>query len=88
MAEIQITIRRKSTGESWRVQLQDDAPVSSLVPALITQLGWPATAQDGSPVTYQLHTADFQAIADDQTLAAAGVQDGDEVMVTEQYTAG
>lgn len=66
-----------------------DAAAAQLVAKLIQMLDLPTTGADGQPISYQLrHVASGAVLADQQMLAAAGLQDGDEVQLVTGAEAG
>lgn len=76
------------TGNKRReARIAAQAPVSELIPALITALGLPVTDPSGRAVTYHLAFGDRQ-LQPDETLESADVQDGAAVTLVPELVAG
>jgi uncharacterized ubiquitin-like protein YukD len=67
----------------------DDARSIRLIAKLIELLGLPVTGPDGQPLSYTFHhRASGRQLRDDETLAEAGVADGDTLRLVAEITAG
>jgi uncharacterized ubiquitin-like protein YukD len=67
----------------------DDARSIRLIAKLIELLGLPVTGPDGQPLSYKFHhRASGRQLRDDETLAEAGVADGDTLRLVAEITAG
>lgn len=67
----------------------DDAPVIRLIARLVELMELPLTGPDGQPLSYKFHyKAGGRQLKDDETLASAGVNDGDTLRLIAEITAG
>jgi len=70
-------------------ELPDDAPVNRIMAVLVERLNLPKNSPDGQPMSYKFHhKASGKQLSDEQTLAEAGVKDGDVLRVVPEITAG
>jgi uncharacterized ubiquitin-like protein YukD len=87
-AEIPVTIVLPSGG-SRSADVPRDVPVRELIPELTTSLQLPTTGPDGRPTSYRLDSKALgRELREDETLASAGIPDGDRLMLTADVTAG
>ncbi len=87
-AEIPVTIVLPSGG-SRSADVPRDVPVHDLIPELTTSLQLPTTGPDGRPTSYRLDSKALgRELREDETLASAGIPDGDRLMLTADVTAG
>ena len=79
-----------ATGNKRRsVELPDDAPINRIIAALVDRMNLPRKSPDGQLMSYKFHhKATGSQLLDDQTLADAGVRDGDVVRLQAEITAG
>jgi uncharacterized ubiquitin-like protein YukD len=69
--------------------LPDDAPVRRVISKLIELMKLPATGPDGAPLSYRFHhKASGRQLSDAETLASAGVKEGDVLRLTPEIIAG
>ncbi len=88
MADVPVTIVLPSGG-SRSAEVPTDVPVKELVPELTTSLQLPTTGPDGRPTGYRLDSKALgRELKEEETLAAAGVPQGDRLMITADVTAG
>lgn len=67
----------------------DDAPAIRLIARLIELMGMPLTGPDGQPLSYKFHhRSSGRQLRDEETLAQAGVNDGDTLRLVAEITAG
>jgi uncharacterized ubiquitin-like protein YukD len=70
-------------------ELPDDAPVNRIMAVLIERMSLPKNSPDGQPMSYKFHhKATGKQLSDEQTLAEAGVKEGDVLRVVPEITAG
>ncbi len=70
-------------------ELPDDAPVNRIMTVLIERMSLPKNSPDGQPMSYKFHhKATGKQLSDEQTLADAGVREGDVLRVVPEITAG
>jgi uncharacterized ubiquitin-like protein YukD len=87
-SDIPVTIVLPSGG-SRTAEVPKDVPVKELIPELTTSLELPTTGPDGRPTSYRLDSKALgRELREDETLASAGVPNGDRLMVTADVTAG
>jgi uncharacterized ubiquitin-like protein YukD len=71
------------------VEVPVDAPVNRVIAVLIERMSLPRHSPDGQLMSYKFHhKATGRQLLDDQTLAAAGVRDGDILRLQPEITAG
>ena len=89
MATINVTVLDSTENKRVPVELPDDAPANKLLAVLIEKLSLPKSGPDGGPLSYKFHHKNSgKQIQEQQTLAAAGVQDGDTLRLQPEITAG
>jgi len=89
MANINITVYDSTENKRVPVEVPDDAPANKIIVILIDKLRLPKNGPDGAPLSYKFHHKNSgRQIQDAQTLAAAGVQDGDILRLQPEITAG
>ena len=88
MSDTSITIVLPSGG-SRNAEIPNDITVKDLLPELTTSLELPVTGPDGRPVSYRLDSKALgRELKEVETLAQAGVPEGDRLMMTADVTAG
>jgi hypothetical protein len=66
-----------------------DAPAIRLIARLIDLMQLPVIGPDGQPLSYKFHhRSSGRQLRDDETLAAASVQNGDTLRLVAEITAG
>jgi uncharacterized ubiquitin-like protein YukD len=71
------------------VEVPVDAPVNRVIAVLIERMSLPRHSPDGQLMSYKFHhKGTGRQLLDDQTLAAAGVRDGDILRLQPEITAG
>ncbi|HOD49334.1 MAG TPA: EsaB/YukD family protein [Candidatus Hydrogenedentes bacterium] len=89
MAMINVTVFDSTENKRIPVELPDDAPVIKLVSILVQRLSLPQNGPDGAPLSYKFHHKNSgRQLQEQQTLAEAGVQDGDILRLQPEITAG
>ena len=88
MAQLRVVIVDQTGAKKTPVELPDDVEMRRLIPALVAKMGLP-TSQAGQPLPYALdHRRSGKRLHDEDTLASAGVQPNDELLLLPQVTAG
>jgi len=88
MPELTITIIQPH-GSARVAEVPDDVPVKDLVMELTSLLKLPTIGPDGRPMGYRLDSKALgRELAEDQTLADAGVPENDRLVLTADITAG
>lgn len=89
MATINVTVYDSTENKRVPVELPDDAPSNKIIVVLIQKLRLPTNGPDGAPLSYKFHHKNSgRQIQDAQTLADAGVKDGDILRLQPEITAG
>jgi hypothetical protein len=70
------------------VELPDDEPVNRILVKLAEVMNLPLKHPDGQLMVYKFHHAEAGQLRDEQTLAMAGVQNGDKVRIYPELIAG
>lgn len=89
MSTIRMRVSDISGSRINEVEAPDDIAVNRLLVVLIERLNLPINSPDGQLMSYKLHHRRSGAqLLDNQTLGQAGVQDGDELRLQPEITAG
>lgn len=89
MTTLALTIHDATGTRSQVVDVPADAPVARLVAVLVDRMKFPRQGPDGQLLSYKLqHRASGRQLLEKQTLADAGVQDGDVLRLMPEITAG
>ena len=89
MGKVNVTIVDVTGNKEQQADIPDDAPVRRIISKLVQMMNLPATSPDGQPMSYKFHhKASGKQLADDQTLADAGVKEGDVLRLQPEITAG
>jgi uncharacterized ubiquitin-like protein YukD len=70
------------------VVLPDDQPVDRILVKLAEKMSLPARHPDGRMLVYKFHHPTAGQLRDEQTLAMAGVQNGDVLRIYHEMIAG
>lgn len=89
MSTLTITITDASGSKSQEATVPADAPVIRLIAKLIELMRLPMIGPDGMALSYKFHhRSSGRQLRDDETLASAGVTDGDVIRLVAEITAG
>lgn len=89
MAKIDVTIFDATGNKQQEVSLPDDASVKRILEALLPKMKMPLTGPDGEPISYKFHhKSSGKQLSENQTLAQAGVKNGDILRLFPEITAG
>jgi len=89
MARISVIIIDATGNKEQEAVLPDDAPVKRIMEALLPKMKMPLNGPDGDPLSYKFHhKASGKQLSENQTLAEAGVKDGDVLRLYPEITAG
>jgi len=89
MAKINVTIIDATGNKETQATLPDDAPVRKIMEALLPRMKMPLDGPDGEPLSYKFHhKASGKQLSENQTLAQAGVKEGDVLRLYPEITAG
>ncbi len=88
MTDLNVTIIMPSGG-ARTAEVPDDVSIHDLLGELTSLLKLPSVGPDGRPMFYRLDSKSLgRELKDDETLATAGVQENDRLMLTADITAG
>ncbi len=89
MAMVRIKILDISGSRVSEVEAPDDVSINRLLIVLVERLNLPLNSPDGQLMSYKLHHRPTGSqLLDSQTLAQAGVKNGDELRLHPEITAG
>jgi len=89
MANLHVRVVDVSGSKATEVEAPDDVPVNRLLIVLIERMSLPLNSPDGQLMSYKLHLKrSGTQLLDQQTFAQAGVQNGDELRLQPEITAG
>ncbi|HVR39216.1 MAG TPA: EsaB/YukD family protein [Thermoanaerobaculia bacterium] len=89
MSTTRIKVLDVSGSRARDVDAPDDVAVNRIVALLVEKMSLPLNSPDGQIMSYKLHhRRTGQQLLDGQTLAEAGVIEGDEVRLQPEITAG
>ena len=84
-----VTVYDSTENKRVPVELPDDAPSSKIIAVLVQKLRLPTNGPDGAPLSYKFHHKNSgRQVQDAQTLAEAGVAEGDILRLQPEITAG
>ena len=89
MGKVNVTIIDVTGNKEQQADIPDDAPVRRIITKLVQMMNLPATGPDGQPMSYKFHhKASGRQLGDEETLAEAGVKEGDVLRLQPEITAG
>ena len=89
MQTITIEVWDATANKKQLVELPADAPVNRVVAVLVDKMNLPRNSPDGQLMSYKFqHRASGRQLLDEETLASAGVSDGDILRLLPEITAG
>ena len=89
MPSIQIRVSDISGSRMHTVEAPDDIAINRLLVVLVERMNLPLNSPDGQLMSYKLHhRRSGRQLLDQQTLAEAGVQPGDDIRLQPEITAG
>jgi hypothetical protein len=89
MNTITIEVWDATGNKKQLVELPRDAPVNRVIAVLVEKMNLPRHSPDGQLMSYKFqHRASGRQLLDEETLASAGVRDGDIVRLQPEITAG
>ena len=78
-----------SGSRATEVEAPDDVAINRVLAVLVERMNLPLNSPDGQLMSYKLHhRRSGRQLLDHQTLADAGVVDGDELRLQPEITAG
>jgi hypothetical protein len=89
MSTLNVTISDATGSKEQAATVPGDAPAIRVIAKLIELMQLPLTGPDGQPLSYKFHhRGSGRQLRDDDTLAQAGVVDGDTLRLVAEITAG
>jgi uncharacterized ubiquitin-like protein YukD len=89
MSYITIEVWDATGNKKQLVELPGDAPVNRVIAVLVEKMNLPRYSPDNQLMSYKFqHRASGRQLLDEETLASAGVQNGDIVRLQPEITAG
>jgi hypothetical protein len=89
MSDITIEVWDATGNKKQLVQLPEDAAVNRVIAVLVKKMNLPQHSPDGQLMSYKFqHRASGRQLLDSETLASAGVREGDIVRLQPEITAG
>ncbi|MCP4156950.1 MAG: hypothetical protein GY757_55065 [bacterium] len=86
---LRLRILDVSGRRSIEVEAPDDVPINRIILLMVEKMDLPINSPDGQIMSYKLHhRRTASQLLDDQTLLEAGVNDGDELRLQPEITAG
>ena len=86
---ILVTFLDQTGAKSVKAKISSTVTVRKILPNIITKMQLPVTAPDGTPMSYSLdHKEGGKRLQEEQTLPAAGVGEGDHLIVYPEIVAG
>ena len=86
---LEVTFLDQTGGKSVKAVIAETVPVRRILPNVITKMNLPLIGPDGQPMSYSLdHKEGGRRLTEDQTLPAAGVGQGDHLIVYPEIVAG
>ncbi len=89
MSNISIEVWDATGNKKQTVELPSDAAVNRVIAVLVEKMNLPRNSPDGQMMSYKFqHRASGRQLLDEQTLASAGVSEGDILRLQPEITAG
>ncbi len=89
MADIRIEVWDATGNKRQSVELPAEAAVNRVIAVLVDKMNLPQRSPDGQMMSYKFHhKASGRQLQDEQTLASAGVNNGDILRLQPEITAG
>jgi hypothetical protein len=89
MGSVRVQVVDVSGSRSSHVEAPDDVAIERILVLLIERLNLPLNSPDGQLMSYKLHhRRSGTQLLETQTFAEAGVQEGDELRLQPEITAG
>jgi hypothetical protein len=89
MADIKIEVWDTTGNKKQLVELPSEASVNRVIAVLVDRMNLPRHSPDNQLMSYKFHhRASGRQLLDEETLASAGVRDGDILRLQPEITAG
>ena len=89
MPQMNVVIVDATGNKEQKVGLPDDVKIGIVMVKLVEKMKLPAVGPDGSPISYKfIHKVSGRQLLEAQTLAEAGIKDGEVLRLQPEITAG
>ena len=89
MAKVNVVIVDATGNKEQKVGLPDDIKCGIIMVKLVEKIKLPSVGPDGNPISYKfIHKVTGRQLLETQTLADAGIKDGDVLRLQPEITAG
>lgn len=89
MGMVNVEVWDSTGAKRQKAELPDNASIERLMVVLVEKMNMPKNSPDGAPMSYKFHhKATGKQLQEEQTLADAGIRDGDVLRVVPEITAG
>lgn len=89
MAKVNVVIVDATGNKEQKVGLPDDIKCGIIMVKLVEKIKLPSVGPDGNPISYKfIHKVTGRQLLESQTLAEAGIKDGDVLRLQPEITAG
>lgn len=89
MGKVSVVIVDATGNKEQKVGLPDDIKTGIIMIKLIEKIKLPSVGPDGNPISYKfVHKVTGRQLLETQTLAQAGVKNGDVLRLQPEITAG
>lgn len=89
MAKVNVVIVDATGNKEQKVGLPDDVKCGIIMVKLVEKIKLPSVGPDGNPISYKfIHKVTGRQLLESQTLAEAGIKDGDVLRLQPEITAG
>jgi hypothetical protein len=89
MPQVNVVIVDATGNKEQKVGVPDDVKVGVIMVKLVEKMRLPAVGPDGSPISYKfIHKVSGRQLLEAQTLAEAGIGDGEVLRLQPEITAG
>ena len=89
MGKVNVIIVDATGNKEQKVGLPDDIKCGIIMVKLVEKIKLPSVGPDGNPISYKfIHKVTGRQLLEAQTLAEAGIKDGDVLRLQPEITAG
>ena len=89
MSKVNVVIVDATGNKEQKVGLPDDVKCGIIMVKLVEKIKLPSVGPDGNPISYKfIHKVTGRQLLESQTLAEAGIKDGDVLRLQPEITAG
>jgi hypothetical protein len=89
MGKVSVVIVDATGNKEQKVGLPDDIKCGIIMVKLVEKIKLPSVGPDGNPISYKfIHKVTGRQLLEAQTLAEAGIKDGDVLRLQPEITAG